>query len=397
MYNLISKLPEFNIKNRTVFLRADLNITQNNKVFKLKTIQPTLDFLIAKQAKIILATHIGRPRDLEPNIAQQTLSTKNLLPWFEQNNYNILFAKDIDQAKKLNENLLPAQIILLENLRFFEGEQSANKTKKIGITPAEFADSLASLADYYVNDAFGEAHRNDTSVTLLPKLFDIDHKTIGFLIEKELKILNTLLGHPKKPFIIIMAGSKVKDKLPLIKNLNRADSILICPAIVFTFLKSLGKETGKSLVDDLLLNKALEIIKIGSNLVFPVDYQVSNETMAGQLFYTQNSEIPKDAVGISIGPKTLEVFQDIISNAGTIFLNGTMGFAEYPETEKMFETLLQAISLSNAYSVVGGGDAVAAVYKYGLESAINFCSTGGGATLSYLSGENLPGIDSILE
>lgn len=385
----ISQLPQYDLTNKRVIVRADLNVPLNNGTivddYRLQAILPTLDLIRAKGGLITLMAHIGRPKKQEP-----ALSTKLLINWFAQKNYHLIWAKDIERAQELtasNEN----KIVLLENLRFFPEEKNHD---------AHFAQKLSTLGTFYVNDAFGALHRDDTSITLLPKLFLADHRTIGLLVEKELSVLAALVTNPKEPFVIILGGGKVKDKLPVIENLlNHAQAILLCPAIVATFLKAMGKEVGKSLVDDTALDACKAIIKKAANrniqLSFPLDFLIAHGTITGPIETIDIDSFPQDGIALSIGPKTIENYAATIRKANTIFYNAAMGFLDIPESLKGTHALLQAIANAQAFSVVGGGDSVAAVQRARLSSSIDFLSTGGGATLTYLSGKKLPGLDAI--
>ena len=280
--------------------------------------------------------------------------------------------------------------MLLENLRFFEGEQKHSK---------EFARELARLADFYVNDAFGLLHREDTSITLVPELFEKNKRTIGLLIEKELNALNKLINNTERPFLLILGGGKVEDKLILIKNLlNKVDEIQLLPAIVFTFLKAQGKEVGQSLVAPDLLDYAKSIekdaVKKNVKLFFPQDYIIAKDSFNGELSIL-NCEDFKDFenyFGISIGPKTAELFSQNINNAKTIFFNGLSGDLSRPETLENIKILFQAMADSKAYTFICGGDSVAAARILGFETQISHLSTGGGSVLTYLSGKELPGL-----
>jgi phosphoglycerate kinase len=333
---------------------------------------------LKKGGQIILATHLGRPEGK----CNQKLSTKILLPWFQEHGYAMQFSPTFADAR-----LTDSPIILLENLRFFPGEQNQDPS---------FAQELASLADFYVNDAFGLLHRNDTSITLVPTLFDAQHCTIGLLIEHELNALDKLI-HPEHPFVVIMGGGKVTTKLPMLNHIiNVVDTILLCPALVFTFMKALGFEVGNSLVDTPALAKSLVLLEEAKTkevtLVFPEDYRVMLQGKEKKLITVDANAIPKSSMGISIGPKTLMQFSQTIKQAKTIFFNAAMGFADQPETMQELHKLLESVAQSPAFTVVGGGDSVSAVRKFGLAEKINFLSTGGGSTLAYLSGEIMPGL-----
>ena len=382
-----SKIEDFKLNNKIVFFRVDLNTDIiNGKIindFKLKAIIPTLNLLISKKAKIILATHLARPKDHNPKF-----STKIFLKYFNDLEYKIKFYKleELLENKNILENLKKQEIILLENLRFYKYEKYNAKFLKKDII--SFAKKLRSLSDFYISDAFGSIHRKDTSLYILPKLYDKNHKSIGLLIEKEINILNKLKNSSQKPFLIILGGGKVKDKLPLIKKLiNIADYILLCPALVFTFLKAQNINIAKSMTEDSLLDLALNILKIAQDkLIFPIDYQI---IINKNIKYTKDSVFPENSIGASIGPKTIELFKNKIENAGTIFINSRMGFDNIAQTLTAFKDLIEIIGKSKAYKVAGGGDSVATIYKYNLENNLDFCSTGGGATLTFLISKNL--------
>jgi phosphoglycerate kinase len=348
----------------------------------LQAILPTIDLIQQKGGKVILATHLGRPTGPTPG-----LSTKNLVPWFKQHGYAIDFEPHLEHA--YDQSFFDQKtILLLENMRFFPQEKTGD---------LQFAQSLARLSDWYVNDAFALLHRNDSSITVLPTLFTPATRTIGLLIERELTMLNQILHQPKKPFVLICGGGKVADKIPLLNNLlPHISTLLLCPAIVFTFLKALKKNVGKSLVDDEALSLTLEMLRTAQEknikIMFPIDYQVAQQTFNGPLSLVAADEFPADGVGISIGPKTAQLFGDEIRHAQTIFYNGAMGDINRPETLAGLGELFKAMGQSNGFSIVGGGESVAAAKRLGAEHMINYISTGGGATLAYVSGQKLPGL-----
>lgn len=387
------RLLGMNLKSKTVFLRLDLNVPVIKGAivndYRLLQIKPTLDYLVKHDARIIIGTHIGRP-STGPKI-----STSILLEWFEQHGYRINFCKNLESAPLECHKLIDGEMLLLENLRFFPGEQSHDAQEKL-----EFAHSLRQLGDYYINDAFALMHRQDTSITTLPSLYKKEHKSIGFLTEGEIKHLEPTRNQPKKPYVIILGGGKVADKLPILELfLSKATSILVCPAISFTFMAAQGTEVGKSLIDSSAYGIANSIIKkaqqLGVNIVFPVDYQIALENIGGQLRYVDAENIPNNGIGISIGPKTVILFKEFIERAETIFFNGAMGFLSRPETQEQQNALLQTIAQFPSTSIIGGGESVAAVHQLGIQDAIAFCSTGGGATLNYLAGKDLPGLEAI--
>lgn len=386
-HSLRSSLPTLDIQDQRVFLRADLNIPLPKGViihdYRLQALLPTIDLIMHKGGKIILATHIGRPKNYEAH-----LSTYHLVSWFCKRGYEIDFAENPDQAV-IKSNEKNNAIVLLENLRFFYGEQHQD---------TKFAQALAASADFYVNDAFGTVHRKDTSITILPLLFPPEKRTIGLLIQKELHGLNPLYENPKRPFVTLIGGAKIETKLPLVENLLlHTDTICLCPAIVFTFLKALGKPVGKSLVDEKQLNNARQIISqahhLKKELLFPLDYQIAQKTFDGPLFYENADSFPADGIGISIGPKTIELWSKKIMSAQTIFFNGLMGFSEKSETLDGMQAIFQAMAGSDGYSVLAGGDTVATAQALGFQEKIDVLSTGGGATLAYLAGETMPGLE----
>ena len=356
------------LTNRKVFLRADLNvlIIEDKLVddYRLEAIRPTLDLLIHKKASIILATHIGRPRGYE-----ERLSTKNLRGWFRDNGYTISWVPTLIDAQKEVTTLKPGTILLLENLRFFPGEKQRSST---------FAQDLRQLADYYVNDAWGDLENEDTSITLLPKLYVPEDKTIGLLVEHELEALEKV-RNPRRPFVMIMGGAKIKEKLPVVAQaLDLADTVIVLPPLAFTFLKAQGKEVGDSLIDTELLPMAESILTKAAHrkgkLVLPIDYLVGTKDLSGPL--TICDHIQPGQFGIALGPESLKQCDTLIKSAGTIFFNGPMGFFDHPDTLEPLRKLLQSIAQANTISVVGGGESVAAVKLFGLEQSFTFCSTG---------------------
>lgn len=380
-----TKLTQWNLTNKRVFLRADLNVPLlNGKIdndFRLQNILPTLDFLIDHNASVVLATHIGRPKNKEAEH-----STQLLIPWFEHNGYTIRFESDF--TKITHMSVVPKEIILIENLRFFPGEKNNDPF---------FAKQLAHTADYYVNDAFGVLHEHDCSVALLPYEFLENKRSIGFLIEKELSVFDKLKHDPRHPFVAILGGGKVKDKIPLIQTLvDKVDTLLLCPALCFTFLKALKKPIGKSLIDDTLIETCKKIIVHAENsdtqYSFPLDYQVTYNSIDGPLGIVDATEFPDNAIGISVGPKTVEQYTTIINQAKTVFFNCAMGFNERPETQQSTKNIITAMAQSSAYTIIAGGDSVDSALKTTHYSRIDHLSTGGGAALAYLSGALLPGL-----
>ena len=320
------------------------------------------------------------------------LKYPTLFPWFEKQGYSITFCATLEDVHAQQKAATPGSILLLENLRFFKEEREESLS---------FAQQLAQLADWYVDDAFGALHRHDTSITLLPEQFASEKRTIGFLVEKELGILSEFLQNPQHPVCIILGGNKIATKLPLIKNLlTIADHIILCPAIVFTFLKALGKPVGKSVVDQEVIDVARTILhrapQENCDVHFPVDYQVAQSTISGPLSIALADQFPSEGMGISIGPETEKLFAEIISSSKTTFFNGAIGFIDRTETLQGMGAVLTAMANGPGTSLVTGGDSLAALDQLGI-SGITHTITGGGSALAYLSGKMLPGLKPFMD
>ena len=397
-------LPTINnltIKNKRIFLRADLNIPLKNKKilndYKIKALLPTIDFIQSSGGKIILATHMARPDAHErTNFYEKDLSTKIISEWFTKNGYAIDYEMDLRKAakKSLQQN---NEILLIENLRFFNGEQGTSTEQHA------LSEILLLLADAYVNDAFGLIHRNDTSITLLATLFKPQNRAIGLLIEKEAKHLTRLKNNPYQPFLFLLGGGKIKGKTPMLAKfiktieLNRVATIAIGGAIAHAFLKATGIHIGKSLIDETSIPQAAKLLYLAEknsvNILLPQDVlvQTTPPTTAPPAPPTIHSidSIPSDGIIIDIGPKTIENYKKSISQAKTIFTNGTMGIYENTKSQRGTKETLKAIaSNTSAYTIAGGGDAIAAIHMFKLEDKFDFLSTGGGAAMAFLGTEN---------
>lgn len=384
-----SLLPQFHLMGRRVFVRADGNVPLESGTitddFRLQTLLPTLNLIKEHGGKIILATHIGRPS--KPNPA---LSTKALVPWLTQHGFTVQHVPDLATAKKLS-HALPEDILLLENLRFYPGEQAGDK---------KFARQLAALGDFYVNEAFGVSHRSDASIVLVPKEFTPEYRTMGLHFAQEIETLNMLKEKSAHPRVLIIGGGKVSEKLQnLLELLPLIDTVLLCPALVFTLMQAQGKPVGDSLIAQDAIPLAKKIIEHAKKqkveLVFPSDYQVALQSIDGSLQNITADSFMLDMIGIAIGINTIPHYKKIIENAGTVIFNGTMGFANRPETMQATYALLSAMATSSAYSLVGGGDSTAAAFASGAANDINFLSTGGGAMLVFLSSDPLPGLHAL--
>lgn len=385
MIFLKSALPTMDLTNKRVLLRVDANVPLDNGAiiddYRLQEIIPTINLIQKKGGKIILATHIGRPNKPDP-----ALSTTHLMPWFINHGYSIVHEPDLARAQQLSHQD-PRTILLLENLRFYEGEKQHDES---------FARQLATLADIYVNDAFGLVHRDDTSITLVPRYFSPEHKTIGLLIERELAMLNKLVDHPRKPFALVLGGGKVAEKIPLLNSLaSHLDMLLLCPAPVFTFMHAQGKPVGTSLVDPAHTKFCLDFLKRKSPaILMPSDYLIGEKDFHGKLSQCNAENFPENGFGISIGHKTEKEYTHEIAHAGTILFNGIPGDSARPETLHGAHALLAAAAHNKkAISIVCGGDSVAIARQLGFADKLTYLSTGGGASLAYISGEVLPGLE----
>src|ERR1035437_5239524 len=385
---------DLDVQNKRVLLRVDYNvpmskdgaITDDKRI--LETL-PTIRYLLDKNAIIILVTHMGRPdgkivESLRLDKIAQRLSALLGKP---VNKLNSVVGPDVTEAVA---NAKPGDIIMLENVRFLKEEKNGSE---------ELAKKLAALADVYVDDAFATAHRPDTSVAGVPQFLP---SAAGFLLEKEIDVLETVTTSAKKPFIAILGGAKVSDKIGLIKNLlTKTDAVLIGGGMAFTFLKAMGYGVGFSLVEEDYLKVADEIIEAaktrGTRLLLPVDVIVTNEIKAGSSHHIVDIEdIPADQIGVDIGPKTLEAFEAEIAKANTIIWNGPMGVIEIAEFAEGTKSLARAIAAkSDALTVAGGGETASVIDALNLQNDFKHVSTGGGAFLEYLEGKQLPGIEAI--
>ena len=377
------------IEGKRVFIRVDFNVPLSNGAItddtRVREALPTVRHAVARGAKVILASHLGRPKGV-PNPEFKLEPVGALLA--ELLNLDVVAADDCvgDGVKKLAQELRDGEILLLENLRFYK-EEEAND-------PA-FAEKLAKFADVYVNDAFGTAHRAHASTAGMVKYFK--DKGVGFLMRKELKFLKDTLSRPSRPFVAILGGAKVSDKIGVISSLvTKADVILIGGAMAYTFLKAKGEQVGDSKVEEDSLRVAKEILKQAAerkvDLLLPVDHIVAEKLDAG----TGNEvagAIPAGLMGLDIGPKTVEEYSRRIKLAKTIFWNGPMGVFEKEPFEKGTMAIAQALTASNAITIVGGGDSAAAINKSGLASKISHISTGGGASLEFVENGTLPGVE----
>jgi phosphoglycerate kinase len=294
-------------------------------------------------------------------------------------------------AQAASKALLPGGIVLLENVRFNKGEKKGDVT---------FAKQLASLADAYVNDAFGTCHRDEASMVAVPEQYPPDHRAIGFLVQKELQILDTLLSHPKSPYLAVMGGAKVSDKILVIENLlKKVDKLLVGGAMTYTFLKAQGHSVGQSKVEADKLDVAKHVLDLaGTKLVLPVDHLIASKPDAGaETKVVDGPTIPEGWFGMDIGPKTIDMYSEIIKSAGTVVWNGPMGKFEVEAFAKGTQAVAHAMAVSSAVTAVGGGESAEAVEKFGLAEKVSHVSTGGGAFLESLEGKSFNSLKVIPE
>ena len=384
-------LDQLDVQGKTVFLRVDFNLslTADGNVrddSRLRASLPTITELRQKGAKLVLASHLGRPQG-EVNAQYSLLPVAKRLA--ELTETEVLMPEDcVGMAvKKLIHDARDDQIVLLENLRFHAEEESCD----VG-----FSEKLAELATVYVDDAFGAMHRAHASTVGMVKHFS--QKAIGRLVEKEVSFLGRLLHEPHKPFVVVLGGAKVSDKMAVIENLmNFADTILIGGGMAYTFLQAQGFAVGKSLVEEAKLSLAKRLLERAQNkgvtILLPEDSVVAEKFAATSPFRTLSNEQSWDnGMGLDIGPKTIAKYAQVIANAKTIFWNGPMGVYEMPAFQKGTDAVAKLIAESSALKVVGGGDSLAAVEQSGYADKIDHLSTGGGAALEFLEGKELPGL-----
>jgi len=389
-------LQNLDFEGKNVFVRVDFNVPLDEEGnirddTRIKAALPTIKYLLEQKAKVIIASHLGRPKGkFIPEFSLKPVFKRlsELIP------QEVILAPDVigDDVIKLKKELKKNQVLLLENLRFHP-EETANDSI--------FAQLLAQEVDYYVNDAFGACHRAHASVVAITRY--VKRSAAGFLVKKEIDYLSKAVHSPQKPYTAILGGVKVSDKIPVIENLlKKADVILIGGAMAYTFFKAQGFDVGRSLVEEdkidlarLLLNRAQEE-KV--NFMLPSDHIVATGADPGVKPKTVDSfPIPSDLMGLDIGPKTVEKYSDILARARTIFWNGPMGVFEIDTFSKGTKNIAEAVSNSEALSIVGVGDSVAAVYQSGVSDKISHISTGGGASLEFIANESLPGIEALTE
>lgn len=387
-------IEDIDVKGKKVIVRCDFNVPQdaNGKITddrRIVSALPTIKYLLEKGAKIILMSHLGRPKNgYEPKFSMKPVAERlsQLL------GKEVKLAEDEEvvgeNAVKLTKDMKVGDVVLLENVRFVKTETKNN---------LEFAKKLASLADIYVNDAFGTAHRAHSSTAGIAKYLPA---VAGFLIEKEITVMGNALNNPKRPFVAILGGSKVSDKIGVINNLlEKVDKLIIGGGMAYTFMKAQGMNVGKSLLEADKIDYAKEMIakakEKGVELLLPVDTVVTKEFDANAESMVSENGMTDEYMGMDIGPKTIENFTNALKDAKTVIWNGPMGVFEMPRFAVGTEKIADALSKIDGTTIIGGGDSAAAVEQLGYADKMTHISTGGGASLEFLEGLELPGIAAL--
>ncbi len=396
---------DLDLQHKHVFIRVDFNVPLSDDGAeitddtRIKETLPTIEYALKHKAKVILASHLGRPKgkvDHKYSLRPVVDRLRSLLDHDIGDAFNVAFSPDCvgEIATEMSRQLESGQVLLLENLRFHAGEENNEPT---------FAKQLASLCEIYVNDAFGSAHRAHASTEGITHF--VKQSAAGLLMEKELTYMGKALEAPEKPFVAILGGAKVSDKIEVIDNLlNKVDALLIGGGMAYTFLKAQGQNVGKSLLEADKIETAKEALAKakanGVRFLLPIDHKLADKFApdAHTQIFEGDGDFPADWMALDIGPKTIELFSDEIIGAKTIVWNGPMGVFEMPAFAAGTMEIAQAVADNGtATSIVGGGDSVAAAKQAGVAHRITHISTGGGASLEFLEGKKLPGVEALSE
>lgn len=387
---------DVDLKGKRVLMRVDFNVPLNKEFqvtddTRIEAALPSIHYVLEKGGSLILMSHLGRPKG-QVNEDMRLAPVGKVLS--QKLGKQVKILKDCigKEVEEVCASLQPGDVVLLENLRFHEGETNNDKT---------FAQQLAGLGDVYVNDAFGTAHRAHASTEGVAHLMPV--AVAGFLIEKELKYLGEALANPKRPFVAILAGAKVSTKIDVIKALfDKTDTLILGGAMTYTFMKANGLPIGNSLCEEDKTHIAKETFDLanqkGVDLILPVDHLMASAVKEGADVKTSSDNaILENYAGVDIGPKTMEIITNKIKNAGTVLWNGPVGIFEIEPFSKGTRAIAEALASSDAITIIGGGDSVAALNHFGLADKMTHVSTGGGASLEFLEGKELPGIAALQE
>jgi len=385
-------LDQLDLNRKRVFIRVDFNVPlmedRVSDTTRIEAALPTIRYALKKNARVILASHLGRPKgERKPEMSLKPVSM--VLSRFID--APVPLAPDCIgfEVEGMVDEMKPGELLLLENLRFHAGEEKNDP---------DFARGLAALTEVYVNDAFGTAHRAHASTVGMVEY--VPERAAGFLLKRECDYLGQILEDPARPLLAVLGGAKVSDKIQVIRNLlTRVDGLLVGGAMAYTFLRAQGRETGESLVEEDQLALAKDLLSNSADknipLLLPTDHVVAERPEEGKRTSTVSGNIPKGKMGLDIGPETIVAFGGEIEKAATIFWNGPMGFFEVKPFDGGTLAIAEAMSKSKGVTIVGGGDSVAAVKRAGLAEAFSHVSTGGGATLKFLEGDKLPGLAAL--
>ena len=411
-------LEQANFNGKRVIVRVDFNVPLDENFnitddTRIRAAMPTINKVINDGGRLILMSHLGRPKkNPDPKY-----SLKHIVNYLSQViGKDVIFADDCMKAEEKIAAMQDGDVLLLENLRFYaeeegkvrgieKGEEGYDEAKKaLKESQKEFTKKLASYADYYINDAFGTAHRAHSSTALIADYFDAEHKMYGFLMAKEVEAIDKVMKDIKRPFTAIMGGSKISTKIEIIENLlTKVDNLILCGGMTFTFKKALGGKIGNSICENDKLDLALSLLEKAKensvNLLLAIDEIVSDKFgNDGNTLVVDPMDIPEGYEGMDIGPKTREMFGEVIKNSKTILWNGPCGVFELENfsngSRSIAESIVEATKMG-AFSLIGGGDSVACINKFGLSNDVSYVSTGGGALLEAIEGKELPGIAAI--
>ena len=414
----MKNIEQVNFEGKRVIVRVDFNVPLDDNFnitddTRIRAAMPTINKVINDGGKLILMSHLGRPKK-NPD---EKFSLNHIVKYLSQVICKeVIFADDCMKAADKIAAMQNGDVLLLENLRFYaeeegkvrgieKGEEGYDEAKKaLKESQKEFTKTLASYADYYINDAFGTAHRAHASTALIADYFDAEHKMYGFLMGKEVEAIDKVMKDIKRPFTAIMGGSKVSTKIEIIENLlTKVDNLILCGGMTYTFKKALGGNIGKSICENDKLDLALSLLdeakEKGVNLVLAVDAVVADDfSNDANTLIVDPMDIPEAYEGMDIGPKTRELFGEVIKNSKTILWNGPCGVFEFDNFSNGSRAIAEAIveaTKNGAFSLIGGGDSVACVNKFNMADQVSYVSTGGGALLEAIEGKELPGIAAI--